>query len=135
MVSLTMKALRLAARASKREDALMIERGIGYWISPDGEFIPTPPRVSHADVIRELIDRDALGEDEERAFVGDANAYALSIGWTRVRIYPGQQIAYVDFGQHQQRTHAARVADLIDQLGLLHLTVKYTDAHGNYVSP
>ena len=113
----------------------MIERGIGYWISPAGEFVPLPPRVSHADVMRELIDAASLEEDAAEAFAVDVNSYAISRGWTRVRIYPGQAVAYVDYGQNQQAPHTAAVRDLVDQLELGEITVKSTDEQGNYISP
>lgn len=136
MVSFTTQALRYAAKPLHPVDrTLMIERGIGYWISPDHQFVPTPPRVSHADVIRELIDIKTLDEDAAEAMLIDANSYALSQGWTRVRIYPGQHVAYVDFGQSRQVSHRKLVQDLIDHLGLADVAVKFTDEEGNYVSP
>jgi len=113
----------------------MIERGIGYWISPGGEFVPVPPRVSHADVIRAVIDESELSDDANDAFVLDADAYAINEGWSRVRIYPGQQVAYLDFGTGKTESHRRLMNDLIEQLGLLDIKVKYTDEHGNYVSP
>lgn len=135
MVSLTTKALRLAARAKQRKDALMIERGIGYWISPVGEFIPAPHRMSHADVVRDLIDVASLNEDAADAFAVDPNAYVISQGWTRVRVYPDQRVAYVDYGTGQQRRHEPLVRDLIDGMGVGPMAIKHTDEHGNYVSP
>lgn len=113
----------------------MIERGIGYWISPADELVPVPPRVSHADVIRTVIEVDQLDEDQAEAMLIDANAFALSQGWSRVRIYPGQQVAYLDYGHNKQRTHDRVMQDLLDQLDLTNVVVKYTDEEGNYVSP
>lgn len=135
MVTLAAKAARYLLDHREAKGRLMIERGIGYWISPEGEFVPTPPRVSHGDIMRELIDAEALSDGEHDAFVADPNAYAISQGWTRVRIYPGQQIAYADYGAGKQAAHAKAVDDLLDQLGLTGVQVKYTDADGNYVSP
>ena len=135
MVSFATKAARYLLDHREAKDRLMIERGIGYWISPDGEFVPTPPRVSHADIMRELIDAEALKDDEHDAFMADPNTYAITQGWTRVRIHLAQQIAYVDFGVGKQRTHARAVDDLLDQLGLAGIQMKYTDEDGNYVSP
>ncbi len=135
MVSLATKAARYLLAHRRRKDQLMIERGIGYWISPAGEFVPTPPRVSHADIMRELIDPAALGEDDRDALTADPNAYAIARGWSRVRIYAGERIAYVDFDAGQQAAHARAVDDLLDQLGLAGVKVKFTDEQGNYVSP
>ncbi|MEM6392620.1 MAG: hypothetical protein AAF797_07605 [Planctomycetota bacterium] len=113
----------------------MIERGIGYWITPNGNFVPTPPRVSHADVMRELIDVNALNAEAHDAFRRDPNAYAIEEGWSRVRIYPSQSVAYIDCGKGHQTNHLKLVAELIDNLGLSDITLKYTDADGNYISP
>jgi hypothetical protein len=135
VVALAIKAAAYLLHHRDRKDRLMIERGIGYWIGPDGEFVPTPPRVSHADIMRELLDPRSLNEDERDASVADPNAFAISKGWSRVRIYPGQQIAYVDYGVGKQQAHARAVADLLDQLGLANIQVKFTDEEGNYVSP
>lgn len=111
----------------------MIERGIGYWITAEGQYISTPPRVSHADLMRQLIDADSLDESAREAFIRDANAYALSQGWTRVRIYPGEQIIYVDFGVDREAQHRKAVVELLDGLGLVGYRMKFTDEHGNYV--
>ena len=136
MVSLATKAARYLLAHRPRKDQLMIERGIGYWISPAGEFVPTPPRVSHADIMRELIDPAELGDDDDRdALAADPNAYAIARGWSRVRIYPGEQVAYVDFGAGQLAGHARAVDDLLEQLGLAGVKVKFTDERGDYVSP
>jgi len=134
MVALADKLRAAMGPRERQGDRLLIERGIGYWISPDGDFVPPPPQVSHADVIRELIDRDTLDEDAEAAFLTDANAYAVSRGWTRVRIYPSQQVAYIDFGAGRRDTHRRGVARLLEQLDLAGVHVKYTDEQGNYVS-
>jgi len=135
MVSLTDKALRLAARHDIGDRLLMIERGIGYWLTPEGEYIPVPPGRSHADVVRAVIDQASLNESDEEAFLVDANAFAIARGWSRVRIYPSERIAYVDLGTGQQRKHPESVESLIDRLGLSRIVVKYTDEQGNYVSP
>jgi len=135
MVTPTQKALRYARHHHPPEDRLMIERGIGYWITPTGELVPVPPRVSHADVIRAVIENDELDEDQAEAFLIDANAFAIAQGWSRVRIYPGEKTAYLDFGQGQRRAHDHVMHDLIEQLGLADIAVKYTDEEGNYVSP
>lgn len=135
MVTFAAKAARYLIDHHLRKDQLMIERGLGYLISPDGEFVPTPPRVSHADIMRELIDAAALSDEDRDAFAVDPNAFAISKGWTRVRIYPGQQVTYVDFGAGRQSSHRAAVDDLLDQLGFVDVNVKYTDEQGNYVSP
>jgi hypothetical protein len=113
----------------------MIERGIGYWITPDDQFVPIPPRVSHADVIRELIDRDGLGEEATEAFLVDANHFAIQCGWTRVRIYPGQGVAYLDLGLGKSKMHLKMAKDLIAQLELSRIAIKHTDEDGNYISP
>jgi len=135
MVSLATKAAMYLLHHRDRKDQLMIERGIGYWISPDGTFVPTPPRVSHADIMRELIDPDRLDEQEHTAFIADPNTYAIGKGWTRVRIYPGQHTVYADYGQDRRAAHERALHDLLDQLGLAGMNVKYTDEQGNYVSP
>jgi len=113
----------------------MIERGIGYWITPADQLVPVPPRVSHADVMRAVIEPNELDEEESEAFLVDANAFAISKGWSRVRIYPGQSIAYLDFGQGKRRTHDRVMQDLLEQLDLVGVVVKYTDEEGNYISP
>ncbi|MEM6553732.1 MAG: hypothetical protein AAF750_16560 [Planctomycetota bacterium] len=119
----------------RHSDPLMIERGIGYWITPEGDFVPTPPRISHADVMRELIQPDTLDADAHDAFRQDPNAYAINQGWSRVRIYPGQSVAYIDCGKDHQADHLNLVTELIDNLGLTDIALKYTDADGNYISP
>lgn len=48
---------------------------------------------------------------------------------------PGQDIAYVDYGASQQARHERLVHDLIDQLGLAGVKLKFADENGNYVSP
>lgn len=85
--------------------------------------------------MRELIETEGLFDDAAEAFLVDPNAWALTCGWSRVRIYPGQHVAYVDYGEPQQRAHAAKARDLIDQLGLVGIRIKFTDEDGNYVSP
>ncbi|MEX0777248.1 MAG: hypothetical protein WD042_16210 [Phycisphaeraceae bacterium] len=134
MVALLEKMAHYAADPSKGQSQLMIERGIGYWITDDGEYVPTPPRVSHGDLVRHLIDADTLSEDDREAFTIDANAYAISKGWTRVRIYPSQSVVYIDYGAGKQKAHRRAVEELIDQLGLSGLILKYTDEQGNYIS-
>jgi hypothetical protein len=134
MVSFARRALHLAAMPHPGP-TLMIERGLGYWITPDDDFVPLPPRVSHADVIRELIDPSQLTELQAEARHADANSFALSLGWTRVRIYPGQRLAYVDCGSGKQSVHLDAVRDLLGQLDLPGLAIKNTDERGNYVSP
>lgn len=113
----------------------MLERGIGYWLSPDGEAIPTPPRITLAEIMRELIDERLLNEQDQEAFLIDPNAYAISQGWSRIRICPTQKTAYVDFGSGKQRIHAKAVEELLLQLDLAEIKIKYTDEQGNYVSP
>ena len=113
----------------------MIERGIGYWISPDGEFVPVPPRVSHADVMRVVTGNADLDEADREALTVDANAFAVTKGWSRVRIYPADRVAYIDHGAGRQREHERWMAELLDGLGLTGVVVKYTDETGNYVSP
>ena len=135
MVSPATRAARYLLDHRQPPEALMIERGIGYWISPAGEAVPTPPRVSHAQIMRELIDRTSLGETDREAFDVDPNAFAQRQGWTRVRIYPGQQVAYVDFGAGRQAMQRQAVHELLEQLDLPHVQVKFTDDQGNYVSP
>jgi hypothetical protein len=130
MVSIAVQAARYLLDHPVDSERLMIERGIGYWISPDGQFVPTPPRVSHADIIRE-----ELGDDDRQTFDADVNALAIGVGWSRVRIYPDDRVAYVDFGRDRQRQHAPAVESLIDHLGLVGIIAKFTDEHGNYVSP
>lgn len=134
MVALIERMARYAADPHKRKADLLIERGIGYWITSDGEYVPTPPRISHAELVRHLIEGDALSEDEREAFTIDPNAFALSRGWSRVRIYPSQNVVYIDYGAGQQTTHRRAVEELIDQLGLSGLVLKYTDEQGNYIS-
>lgn len=135
MVTPTQKALRYARFHHPPEDRLMIERGIGYWITPQDELVPVPPRVSHVDVIRAVIESDELDEDQAEAFLIDANAFAIAQGWSRVRIYPGQKIAYLDFGHHKQPAHHRVMQDLLEQLDLADIVVKFTDEDGNYISP
>ncbi|MEL7087161.1 MAG: hypothetical protein AAGL98_01765 [Planctomycetota bacterium] len=113
----------------------MIERGIGYWIGPTDELVPVPPRVSHADVIRAVIDRAELDDSQLEAFVVDANAFAVAEGWSRVRIYPGEKVAYLDFGLGQQSAHRRVIYELLHQLDLPEIAVKYTDEEGRYISP
>lgn len=113
----------------------MIERGIGCWITPTDELVPVPPRVSHADVIRAVIEPGELDEGQAEAFAVDANVFALGQGWSRVRIYPGEKTAYLDFGQNKQQTHGRVMRDLVDQLGLVDIAVKFADEQGNDVSP
>ncbi len=113
----------------------MIERGLGYWLEPEGGVIPVPPRISHADVARELIDETDLNEKEIEDRLIDINAFAQSQGWTRIRIYPSQDMAYVDFGTGRRTPHARAVTQLLEHLGLDRVAVKYTDEQGNYVSP
>ncbi|MFW6337264.1 MAG: hypothetical protein ACOC3G_09065 [Phycisphaeraceae bacterium] len=133
MTTLHAKAAIAGVQASSREHA-MIERGIGYWITPAGGFVPVPPRVSHAELIRELTDPAGLSEADREAFKRDANAFAIDQGWSRVRIYPAEKTCYVDFGREQQAAHRPLIDELLDQLGFAGLTVKYTDEEGNYVS-
>lgn len=133
MTSLHAKAAIAGVQASSRERA-MIERGIGYWITPAGGFVPVPPRVSHAELIRELTDAAGLSESDREAFKRDANAFAIDQGWSRVRIYPAEKTCYVDFGKRQHASHHPLIEELLDQLGFAGLTVKYTDEQGNYVS-
>lgn len=135
MVSLATKAAAYLLNQHDRKDQLLIERGIDYWTSPDGAFVPVPPRVSNADIMRELIDPQSLTEEEDEAFRVDPNMFAISRGWTRVRLYPSQQIGYVDFGAGRQRTHTRSVLDLLDQLQLSSIRLRFTDEQGNYISP
>ncbi|MBI1338542.1 MAG: hypothetical protein GC164_16485 [Phycisphaera sp.] len=135
MVALFEKMARYAADPLKRKGELLIERGIGYWVTPEGEFVPTPPRVSHADLVRKLIETDALDEDEADQFISDANSFAIRKGWTRVRVYPTERVVYVDLGTGNGSSHLKLVTTLLDQIGLPGLTIKYTDEEGNYVSP
>jgi hypothetical protein len=134
MVRMTEKAARACLHLVRQGGILMIERGIGYWISPQDDMVPTPPRVSHADLMRALIDSAALDEDEREQFERDANAFAVDHGWTRVRIYPTDRVVYADLGQGKTRTHRQVLDTLLDQLGLLGYQIKYTDEQGNYVS-
>lgn len=113
MTTLAAKAARYLLDHPDVRSRLMIERGIGYWISPDGEFIPTPPRTSHADIMRTLISEQELDEDDHEAFTVDPNPFAQRKGWTRVRIYPGQRVAYVDSGAGRRVSHAPAVDDLL----------------------
>ncbi|MEM6458293.1 MAG: hypothetical protein AAF710_02755 [Planctomycetota bacterium] len=113
----------------------MIERGIGYWITAEGELVPVPPRVSHADVVRTVTDPNTLDEDQREALLIDANAFVIARGWSRVRIYPGQAVAYLDYGVGQRDAHDRLMRDLLEQLDLADVAVKFTDEDGNYVSP
>lgn len=125
---------RIAIDAARRQDTLLIERGIGYWITEGGDFVPTPPGVSHADVARQWFADETLSDDEHDAFERDANAFALARGWTRVRIYPSERIVYADYGAGREQPHRRRLEELLDRLGLVGYNVKYTDEDGNYVS-
>ena len=133
MTTLT-RLTRLALQAANRKDALLIERGLGYWITAEGEYLPTPPRVAHADLVREWFDDQTLSEDDREAFTRDANLFAIRRGWTRVRIYPADRVVYVDYGRGTQAAHAKLLDALLDQIGLTGYHVKYTDEDGNYVS-
>ncbi len=135
MVTLATKAATYLLQHHDRKDQLLIERGIGYWISPEGTFVPLPPRVSHADIMRALIDAGALNEVDREAFTVDVNAFAIERGWSRVRIYPSQKLAYVDFGRHRQQQHDPAVRDLLEQLELSDVRIKFTDEEGNDISP
>ncbi len=126
---------QIAVDAAKRKDALLIERGIGYWITADGEYLPTPPRVSHADFVRQWFENASLNDDEQDALTHDANVFAIDRGWSRVRAYPNQRVVYIDYGRNMQAQHAKLLDDLLDQLGLVGYDVKYTDEDSNYVSP
>lgn len=112
----------------------MIERGIGYWITPEGQFVPVPPRVSHADMVRGLIDPGTLSDDQQDRLIVDANAFAIAQGWTRVRIYPADGVAYADLGQGRGPRHRKLLDDLLQQIDLPGCRVKYTDESGGYVS-
>jgi hypothetical protein len=126
---------RLAARAAHRKDALLIERGLGYWITTDDEYVPTPPRVAHADLVREWFDEDrTLSEADRDDLTRDANLFAIQRGWTRVRIYPADRVVHVDYGEGRQPAHEPLLNALLDQIGLTGYRVKYTDEDGNYVS-
>jgi len=114
----------------------MLERGIGYWITEADELLPVPPRVTHAEMVRQIIDAASLDDEQREAFAMDPNAYALSQGWSRVRIYPGQKTVYLDLGVGKRHEHRRATDALLDQLDLAGLTVKYTDGDGDgdYIS-
>ena len=133
MNTLVAHAAAAGLALQRDQDVLMIERGIGYWIAPDGQLVPVPPGVSHADLIRELIDPSKLGDDEQDRFTADANAFAIEQGWSRVRIYPADRVAYVDLGKGKG-SHRKLVDDLLDRMGLTGFRVKFTDEEGNYIS-
>ncbi len=114
---------------------LMIEAGLGFWITPDSEAVPTPPRISHADLMRRMIEPTDLSDDDREQFLIDVNAFAISRGWTRVRIYPTEKTVYADLGQGKRRQHMSRLNTLLDEIGLPGLTLKYTDEDGNYITP
>ena len=113
----------------------MIERGLGYWIDPGGDVVPLPPRASHADLMRELVRPEQLADEAADAFVRDPNAWAVGAGWVRLRIYPGEGVAYADLPPDPSGLPLERVEALLDAIGIVGLTLKYTDADGNYVSP
>ena len=140
MVTAVTSAILYAAAGHDGRGRLMVERGIGYWITAGGEYVPVPPRVSHADVVRAVTGSgtfdDAVMDDADReALTADANAFAVGRGWSRVRIYPGDRVAYLDYGSGRRREHDRAMAELLDELGLTGVAVKYTDEEGNYVSP
>ncbi|MEX2214402.1 MAG: hypothetical protein WD768_09760 [Phycisphaeraceae bacterium] len=125
-------AVGLALQSDRK--ILMIERGIGYWIAPDGQCVPVPPGVMNADMIRELINPSALNEDEQDRFTTDANAFAIEQGWTRVRIYPADRVVYADLGVGKGSEHRKLVDDMLDRMSLTGFKVKVTDEEGNYTS-
>ena len=125
---------RIAIEAARRQDTLLIERGIGYWITEGGDFIPTPPAMPVCVVARRWFADEALSEDEREAFERDANVFALTRGWTRVRIYPGERVVYADYGAGREQAHRRLLEELLDHLGMVGFQVKYTDEEGNYVS-
>ena len=111
----------------------MLERGIGYWLTDEDQMLPVPPRVTHAEMARELFDPVTLSEADAETYQRDANAFALSRGWSRVRIYPADAVCYLDLGTGS-RHHRGLLDDLLDRLGLVGYTIKFADEQGNYVS-
>ncbi len=121
-------------RVLHERKGLMLERGIGYWITDADELLPVPPRATHAELARQIIDPAQLDDEQREAFTIDPNAFALSQGWSRVRIYPGQKTVYLDLGDGKRSAHRRATEALLDQLDLSGLTIKYTDEDGNYIS-
>jgi hypothetical protein len=120
--------------ARQQPHALMLERGLGYWITPDGQALSISPGITHADMARQLFaNPPPASEDHADQLQADPNAFAIAQGWTRVRIYPADRICYADLG-HDQPDALQRVHTLLNHIGLPDLPVKHTDPHGNYVS-
>jgi hypothetical protein len=134
MTSTTLaRSVRCARDVSKRKDALLIERGIGYWITNDGEVLAINPGATHADYVRQWFDETPLTGDEKEQLARDANAFALSRGWSRVRVYITERVVYVDFGAGHRASHMRLLDTLYDKAGFAGFQLKYTDEDGNYV--
>jgi len=62
-------------RVLHQREGLMLERGIGYWITEADELLPVPPRVTHAEMVRQIIDAASLDDEQREAFAMDPDAY------------------------------------------------------------
>lgn len=139
IIGVELRLLRLAADPEGGA-GFGFERGLGYWITHDDRVVPLPPRMTHAEIACELLIGDggvapsveALDDDARDELAADPNAFAITHGWTRVRIYPGNAEVYADLGSGRELRHRRAVLDLLASLEMDDYRLRVTDDAGNY---